>query len=240
MAAISLSNGKTWGSLKAAKAHFKGILHAYANGEVVIDPDHHADLKALVTRLDAVLPVNERKGVAGIARFERRLNSGQGYATPGFWLVRPDGTATDFSYIVAVEGRRKPQSLELSDACRRAVASDLASFMRARYDAVGAPTISCPLTGALVLASEAHVDHDEPSFASIVLGFRRTQGWAEVVPPGVLTTGADAQTSTMFADQAIAAQFREFHNRYARLRVVSAKANLARAGGQRRPSAHIE
>jgi hypothetical protein len=235
VAAITLTNGKTWASQKAAKAHFKDILHAYSNGAIVDDAGHHDDLVALVARFDAVLPVEERKGSAGIARFDRRLNTGAGFATPGFWLVRPNGEATDFSYLKAIEGRIKSQDQEFADACRRAVASDLNAFMRAQFARAPNGVVACGLTDAPVTQAEAHVDHDDPSFGSIILSFRQAQGWGVVVPPGVLTSGADAQTTTTFVGAADEAAFRAFHQTHARLRVVSASANLARAAGQRRP-----
>lgn len=235
VATITLANGKTWRSQMAAKAHFRTILHDYSDGAVITDADHHADLAALVARLDAVLPEAERKGAAGITRFERRLNFGPGYSTPGFWVVRPEGRATDFSYLTAVEGRPKSQGLELGDACRRAVAEDLANFARAQFGTRPGATLTCAMTGTPITAAEAHVDHDDPAFGSIVLSFRQAQGWPDSVPPGVLTVGADAQTTTTFADAAVADAFRDFHNACARLRIVSAKANLARAAGQRKP-----
>lgn len=235
MAAITLTNGKTWASQKTAKAHFRDILHAYTNGGVVDDAGHHDDLVALVARFDAVLPVQERKGSAGIARFERRLNTGTGFATPGFWLVRPNGEATDFSYLRAVEGRGKSQDLEFADACRRAIAGDVDAFMREQFAGSRDGVVVCGLTGAPITQAEAHVDHEDPSFGSIILSFRKAQGWGSVVPPGVLTAGADAQTTTTFVGAVDEAAFRAFHQAHARLRVVSATANLARAAGQRRP-----
>jgi hypothetical protein len=236
VAAITLTNGKAWASQKAAKAHFKEILHTYANGAPVDDPGHHDDLAALVVRLDAVLPAEERKGTAGIVRFERRLNTGAGFATPGFWLVRPNGEATDFSYLTAIEGRAKSQDLEFADACRRAVAGELAAFMRAEFARSSNGVVACALTGARIAQAEAHVDHDDPSFASIILSFRQAQGWVGSVPAGVLTSGADAQTTTTFVRPADEAAFRAFHQAHAKLRVVSVAANLARAASQRRPA----
>ena len=164
-----------------------------------------------------------------------RLNFAPGYSTPGFWVVRPDGRATDFSYLTAVEGRPKSQDLEFGNACRRAVADDLTNFARAQFATRPRTTLPCALTGAPITAAEAQVDHDEPTFGSIVLSFRQAQGWSDSVPQGVLTVGADAQTTTAFADAAVAAAFRDFHAAHARLRIVSAKANLARAAGQREP-----
>ena len=163
------------------------------------------------------------------------MNTGAGFATPGFWLVRPNGEATDFSYLRAVEGRGKSQDLEFADACRRAVAGDLDAFVRGQFAGARDGMVVCGLTGAPITQAEAHVDHDNPSFGSIILSFRQAQGWGGLVPRGVLTAGADAQTTTTFVGAADEAAFRAFHQAHARLRVVSATANLARAAGQRRP-----
>jgi len=107
--------------------------------------------------------------------------------------------------------------------------------MRAEFAGSPNGVVACGLTGAPIAQAGAHVDHDDPSFASIILSFRQAQGWAGAVPPGVLTTGADAQTTTTFVRAIDEAAFRAFHQAHAKLRVVSAAANLARAAGQRRP-----
>jgi hypothetical protein len=36
------------------------------------------------------------KGAGQIAHFERRLNTETGWSTSGFWIVRQDGTESDF------------------------------------------------------------------------------------------------------------------------------------------------
>lgn len=90
----------------SALEHFKALLHRYQDGQRIADQGDHADLVALIARYDPVLDAvgEPTKGAGQIAHFERRLNTGTGWSSSGFWVVRQDGSATDFSYIDAVKG----------------------------------------------------------------------------------------------------------------------------------------
>ena len=110
--------GREFKTQTAAIEHFRAILHAYGNGSIIEDPAHHDDLVALLERYDAAITDTPSKIGVGIERFERRLNAESGYSTPGFWVVRSDGSATDFSFYTGVKGEPKPQSQEFADACR--------------------------------------------------------------------------------------------------------------------------
>jgi hypothetical protein len=81
-----LSNGREFKSQKAAKEHFREILRAYENGRVITDPSHHDDLVALLERYDNAVTDTSSKIGTGIDHFERRINPGSGYSTPGFWV----------------------------------------------------------------------------------------------------------------------------------------------------------
>ena len=112
---------------KSALDHYKAVLHRYQDGQRVSKQDDHADLVALIERYDPVLDAvgEPTKGDGQIAHFERRLNTGTGWSSSGFWVVRQDGTDTDFSYIDAVKGQPKGRSQDFYGACRQAVALDL-------------------------------------------------------------------------------------------------------------------
>ena len=84
----------------------------------------------------------------------------------------------------------------------------------------------CELTDEAITIDQAHLDHAYPTFGVMVVMFRAAQGWHEQIPVGVLTPSQDMQTTTTFADPAIAAKFRVSHNRGARLRMIKTKANL--------------
>lgn len=112
---------------KNALDHYKSLLNRYQDGQRISDPVDHADLVALIERYDPILDeVGEpAKGCGQIGHFERRLNTGTGWSNSGFWVVRQDGSATDFSYIWAVKGLPGDRSKDFYSACREAVALDL-------------------------------------------------------------------------------------------------------------------
>ena len=81
---IELSNGRVWGTKLATREHFKAMLARYADGDVIADYDDHSDLSALLERFDVLVAEAAPKIGSGIERFERRLNKGDGWSSPGF------------------------------------------------------------------------------------------------------------------------------------------------------------
>lgn len=222
-----------------ALEHFKALLHRYGDGQRVSNPDDHADLVALIERFDPVLEAvgEPTKGAGQIAHFERRLNTGIGWSTSGFWVVRQDGTETDFSYIDAVKGKPKGRSQDFCNACRQAVALDLVLAKKQAFAQYGDDhgRVECELTGKMVTLDEAHLDHAWPYFSHMVSGFRAARGWSRDIPDGVVSAPADGQTTATLLDSAVADAFRAFHHDQAVLRILSREANLQTASSARRP-----
>ncbi|WP_281983903.1 DUF3223 domain-containing protein [Azonexus hydrophilus] len=110
----------------------------------------HADLVALIERFAPVLDAvgEPTKGAGQIAHFERRLNTGTGWSTSGFWVVRQNGTETDFSYIDAVKGKPKGRPQDFYNACRQAVALDLVLAKKQAFAQYGDDQgrVECELT----------------------------------------------------------------------------------------------
>lgn len=221
--AVELSNGRIWKTKSAAKEHFKAMLARYEDGDVVADYDDHSDLSALLERFDVLLVDSAPKIGVGIERFERRLNKGDGWSSPGFWVVRTDKTSTDFSYVKAVDGNPKSQSQEFHDACHNAVARDLLQMKQRQFDhfANAEGEIECDITGKLVVYADANLSHANPSFGTIVNDYRKSKGWELEFPAGTLTYSKDAQLSTHFANEALAGEFKNYHHRVAVLRIVA-------------------
>ncbi|MES0172623.1 DCL family protein [Mesorhizobium sp. M0006] len=219
---VELSNGRVWKTKKAAEQHFRDMLARYRDGEQISDFEDHSDLSALLERFDLLVSDGPLKIGVGIKHFERRLNKGDGWSSPGFWIVRADNTSTDFSYPQAVAGRPKSDADEFSVACHNAVSRDLLALKQRQFDhfcdADG--LIACDITGNLVAYSEAQLSHAHPPFGIIVKEFRQFKGWENNVPPGTLTASADAQISTHFTDDSIAREFLNFHHDRAVLRIV--------------------
>lgn len=220
---VELSNGRIWKTKSAAKQHFKEMLARYEDGDMVTDHDDHSDLSALLERFDVLVADSAPKIGAGIERFERRLNKGDGWSSPGFWVVRIDKTFTDFSYVKAVDGNPKSQSQEFYDACHNAVSRDLLHLKQRQFDHFSNADgeIECDVTGKLVVYADANLAHATPSFGTIVNNFRQINGWDTNIPPGTLTHSKDAQISTHFAGDAVAQAFKEYHHSVAVLRIVS-------------------
>ncbi|MGH0276529.1 DUF3223 domain-containing protein [Sinorhizobium meliloti] len=219
---VQLSNGRLWKSQKAAKKHFSEMLARYKDGENISNYQDHSDLSALLERFDLIFADGPSKIGAGIKRFERRLNKGDGWSSPGFWVIRDDNTPTDFSFPNAVDGRPKSDAEEFSVACHNAVSRDLLGMKQRQFDHFAGPDglIACDITGNLVAYSEAQLSHAHPPFGIIVKEFRKLKGWQDSIPPGTLTASADAQISTHFADDAVAREFLNFHHDRAVLRII--------------------
>lgn len=234
---VRLPNGKAWSTQTEALAHFRSMLHRYADNACLEDRADHDDLVALLERYDGVISDGPSKIGPGIDSFFRRRNIGENYSTPGFWVRRVDGTETDFSFPAAVRGEPKTWQQEFYDACRNAVAADLKAAKRAHFQKYGDANglVPCDLTDELISFEEAHIDHAYPTFGQLVVSFRAANGWQQDVPTGLLTAPSDAQTTTLFVVSEVAERFRSFHRGAASLRVIARRQNLSMAAGQRRP-----
>ncbi len=223
----------------SALEHFKKILHAYSDGDQVRDGSHHADLVSLIDRYDPILEAvgEPLKGNGLIDHFERRLNTGTGWSSSGFWVVRNDGSETDFSYIDAVKGKPKGISQDFYNSCREAVALDLIQAKKKAFKDYGDSEgkVACELTGKLVSIEDAHLDHAWPFFSHMVSGFRAARGWSNDIPSGVISEPADGQMKSVFIDQTVADAFRSFHHSQALMRILSKEANLQTASAARKP-----
>ncbi len=199
------------------------MLARYNNGDVVTDFNDHSDLAALLERYDMLIGDGPPKIGPGIERFERRLNKGEGWSSSGFWVVRVDGTATDFSYPNAVAGNPRPESQEFYDACHNAVARDLLAMKQNQFDrfADADGHLQCDVTGDLISYGEAHLAHGNPPFGAIVNGFRQSKGWHSALPSGLLAQSGDAQLSTSFSSGGDARDFKNYHHSVAVMRIVS-------------------
>ncbi len=220
---VQLSNGKKWRTQKEALSHFKKMLARYSNGDTIDSIDDHDDLLALVERYDQLELGGPSKVGPGIDYFERRLNRGEGYSSPGFWAIRVDGTETDFSYPRAVKGVPATILEQYYAACRAAVGADLAAAKQRQFDHFADldGKIICDVSGIPVAFLQAQLRHAPPYFGKIVEGFRETKGWSKDDLATRLTASADAQTSTTFLQKEDAEAFRAFHHAQAVLHIVS-------------------
>lgn len=232
---VTLSNGRSWPSRGDAIDFFRTLRDRYPVGGVVTDPSDHDDLLALLRQYDLSRFDGPSKIGVGVDRFETRMNVTNGGKNVGFWVVRVDGSETDFSFIRAVNEAPKRDEEQLTDACRATVYAELQSariaYFAAHSDQSG--RVRCEVSGEPILEEESGFGYVGRGFSELVRDFASSQGWNGAVPEGVLSAPADAQTTTTFVSQAHAAAFRNFHRTSAVIRVVT-KA-IARQRGREAP-----
>lgn len=212
-------NGVEFNSQQQAIAYFQEMLNRYTDGQIIVGADHDMLLALLQRHPDA-----DQKIGCGVRRFYRDKTD-KPYSC--FWLERTDGSKTDFSYRMAIRGKKKSLSQEFSAGCRSAIQADLQAY-RARFfeefaDAAG--RVRCQLTGEPISLYESHVDHEAPlTFQRLVADFI-AENQLEITPE-MLSTVEDQQFQTTIVDAELREQFRRYHNEKAKLRVIKAQENL--------------
>lgn len=227
---VVLANGSEWANQKLAYEHFKDLRDSYLLETPIENLDHHEDLCALLERYDAAIAAGPSKAGSGVAYFFTRENEAHGGKTIGFWVMRTDGTETDFSFKTAISGRPKDADAELVEACRESV-YDLLIDLKADHfkrAASKAREVRCEVSGNPVDAYGSRLDYAPIEFRDLVWAFRTNEGWEENIPPGILSVSADGQLTTQFVDMDAMARFRAYHAEHARLRVVSRHVTRAR------------
>ena len=227
---------RTFETQTLALKYYREMLGGYEDGDRITDPEHDADLRALIERYDPLLENHGQpvKGYQHIAYFERRRTETHG--TSCFYFVRNDGTEDKFSYRHAVIGKLKDSGEEFADACRQAVHLDCI-VEKKRLFALHANNTSrmrCEKTGQLVTYDEAHLDHEGPFFAEIVSEFQIMNDWQKGIPDDVISEPQALKTTATFNDCSIENAFRKFYRQHAKFRILSVAANLSTAHLARR------
>ena len=183
-----------------------------------ITPEDESFLHELIDRH----PDAARKIGAGIDHFEIRKNP----KFPGkvFWLVRVDGTETDFSYRRCVNGAEPLHRLQVLSALRAVISDQVIDFKRRALT----PDARCSLTGAPLNEENVHVDHDPP-FIEIARAFFEEVG-VETIK---LAPSGDGQIGRTLLDPDIARRWADFHRARATLFLTTAKANISKGAKPR-------
>src|SRR5271170_6934999 len=138
-------NGREFASRTDCILYFRTMLNRHTAGQPV-NEDDAADLADLLLRH----PEAVDKIGSGIDHFEVRVPPQFGGLC--FWIVRTDGSETDFSFMTCVRGRAKLVSQEFREACRMAIQNDVAKAKQAYFtrnqDVSG--RVACEVTGQLL------------------------------------------------------------------------------------------
>jgi hypothetical protein len=198
-------------ALGATREVRERVAASLAQGGVVDleDDDFLRDLVALH-------PDAENKVGCGIARFEVRQNLGN---TDGFWIIRTDGSETDFSFMKCLYGAS--HEADVRSAMRYAIMEQMQAARDREFGS--ALSLVCPVTSAKITRETAHIDHESPTFVEIADEFAEQQGGYERIE----TASTDGAIGRRLVSDDLLAEWKAFHAGRARLRAVSKAANLS-------------
>ncbi len=175
--------------------------------------------------MDEVLPrhpnYDDKIGV-GVVGIESRHNQ---FGMRCFWLVRADGTETDFSFYKCAGSRT--QATELKKSLRKIVVEDVMAFKMSSFS--NSAVVLCAITGELTLEADCHVDHRPPqTFDRIVADWLKHN---QLKVEDIELTSDDGQIGKVVADSGIRNSFRVWHADHASLQITTAVANLRQGRG---------
>lgn len=195
------------------KNKIRDILYKYP-----YDMELNTEDAEFMTDIIKMHPKADYKIGSGIECFVIRQNY-KYPTTRNFWIIRTDGSETDFSYLECISPNTK--LAKFKNACRDVVKEYVIDFKcnNLTEDSV------CPITGEL-LKDNVHVDHEPPNtFDVIVNNFIKENNID--VNKVKLESYNDGESGDVFSDAILAAYFYAYHEDNAKLRLVSVKANLS-------------
>jgi hypothetical protein len=204
-------------SKKAARDEFRRILNSNQLGVPLRGED--AELVLLLV-YEGRHPDAAQKIGSGVQEVIIRRNE---FRTPGFWLIRTDGSMQDFSYVVALNGQPSPEA-EVRAALRWEINDQVLAFRDLHAADLVSGSMACGLCQHPMTPDNVHVDHHEPTFDELASRFAEVLGgWDRLVVEWVGATGRRLQNR----DHGDVWQI--FHRQTARLRLTHRRCNLTRA-----------
>lgn len=209
-------NGVFFKTQSALIDHVKRMLHSAVFYQQLDESDFEFMLEVLKGH-----PEYLQKAGCGIASIYVKPNP-IFPSTHGFWIVRSDGSETDFSYKECFNA--STDMARFKQACRAAVEPVTMKFKSDFFEHLPSKSSICPYTGEDIWFTNSDVNHKSPNeFASIVAGFIE-DNHIDVSSVKVNGRGEDGVCQDTFEPD-MAERFVEYHNKRAQLEVISPTAN---------------
>jgi hypothetical protein len=202
--------GVKFKSKKAAQQSIRAVLYSYAPGETL--SRNHA---AFILDLLDLHPESDLKVGCGVKLFTVQRN--HPYNSVGFWIQRVDGSVTDFSYISCLSPPTPRK--EVLSAMREEIHGQIREYRQASQET------HCAITGEPINPDNSHVDHTIP-FIELAEAFSVEDGTP--LDDMSINETADGDVLTRLKDRDLAKRWQDYHREHARLRMVTATANLSR------------
>lgn len=200
---------------KFATEYVRSLVARYADDAVA----NQTDTEFLNDLLE-LHPRCEEKVGCGVSAFKFKTNP-EYTNTRTIFIVRTDGTETDFSWTKCIDGET-PERLKRA-ALRRAVIDQIIEFKR---EVFSCGRIVCPETGEELSWDFCHVDHCAPNtFDKLVDDWLAAQNLT--IDSIEITPSRDSSFSRALSNEAQCESWREFHRQRKQLRLLSPSANLS-------------
>lgn len=199
-------------SKKEATEAVRDVLHRAERGARLDGADAE-----LITALVHCHPDATGKIGSGLQGVEVRTIE---YGQPGFWLLRTDGTSTEFSYRKALSA--PSHRAEVLATMRRSISDQIAEFRQATF--ADTATIACPITGETLTRDHGQVDHHDPTFIELAHEFAELAGgWDRIE-----LTSSDGLIGKEFRHDVVGQGWQQWHRQHATLRYIHPGANQRR------------
>lgn len=213
-------NGKLFETKDMLKKHIQGIMGKYEDRARLSEDDFDFMVDLLQRHENPEIKIG-----VGIDYMYVTTNTTYGGRNREFWLVRIDGSQTDFSFMKCLKHESRLQKFK--KACRNAVAPTINEFKIECF--LEGPSLCCPLSGeVMTLDNNCHVDHEAPNTFDVIVSDFITSTLVNVDEVELLT-GEDGRVTVDFVDKVLEQKFVEFHNERAKLRLLSRLGNLSLA-----------
>lgn len=213
-------NGKEFRTLNDIRGYIRTVRDSYPDN-VYIGVDDLAFMLSLLLRHENA---DNKIGCGVHAMY---VKTDEVYKNRGFWLVREDGTETDFSFEKCLRNKPESQLIKFKKACRTTIVYEVLSFKNLFFSPERGFSSRCLFTGDTITPEHSHVDHAPPwTFDNIVGEFIKQEG-IDVDRVEIGGTMEDGVVQNTLKDDGLRKKFLSFHNDRAELRVISPKANLS-------------
>lgn len=233
---------------KDAIAHYRAILNAYDFGQSLndndfddvidlIDYDYLNDLaEAENSAQDAegesdyssdMIDDNEEDNGYDLEIEDIKIAKVQ-FNTKCFEVFFNDNTSCYISYLMIINNSKFTPEYLFNKACRNAVNDDIMSVKQEYFDKNSVKgQVKCQETGELSKWTDLVVGHRQPNTFSVIID--RFKEMKRIDLDAVEFT-SNEENHTIFKDDNLAQEFRNYHKEKANLRIVRKECNASRTG----------
>lgn len=211
--------GETFTTKAALQKKIQAILYRYNNDDFLSEQDLLFMVDVLRLHPDAIIKIG-----CGVESIQVRQNPIYRQSR-GFWVVRYDGSETDFSYLECL--KETPHHHRFTRACRVAIEPYIAQARRKFFLERGGRIANCPITREIITPDNCHVDHAAPNTFKVILSSFVSETGLDISSVKVNGNGEDGVLQDTLDDKTLEAKWVEYHNARAVLQVVSRTANLS-------------